>query len=176
MEMRIDLAVVAGNSAEMEKHAQEKHEAQTKQECNCAFKGFCLLRMLQYPTKASDPPKDTKEDCKSPTKECSSVTAGRRWRGGLRSEGLADPGGEASGEAAGPLLVKQGQSDQLRATALVAPICDLLPSGRHRSPPDLAAAVQESLPSRILALSRIQSYRKRALPITYSDCPYANRD
>jgi hypothetical protein len=68
MEVGVDLAIVAGDSTQVKNHTQEKHETQAKEECNCAFKGFCLLRMLQYPAKACDTPKDTKEDCESPTK------------------------------------------------------------------------------------------------------------
>ena len=68
MEVGVDLAIVAGDSTQVKNHTQEKHETQAEEECNCTFKGFCLLRMLQYPAKACDTPKDTKEDCESPTK------------------------------------------------------------------------------------------------------------
>jgi hypothetical protein len=78
MEMRVDLAVITGDPAEMENHAQEKQEAQAKQEQYCAFKGLCLLRMLQYATKACDTPKDTEEHCESPTEQCPYIITRRR--------------------------------------------------------------------------------------------------
>src|SRR5271165_5881989 len=96
--------------------------------------------MLQYCTQSEESPEATKNYRESPSQTSAKVTSWSRRRSCLRSIGLADARGEASGEAASPLLVYLGQSDDLGATALLAPIRHYLSSGRHRSPPDLAAA------------------------------------
>jgi len=129
--------------------------------------------MLQYRAQSEESPEATNSNRESPSQTSAKITSWSWRRSRLRRVGLADARGEASGEAAGSLLIKQGQSDDLGAAALIASVCHLLSSRRQRPPHSSEArrpiATEiESLQSRILALSQLQSYKEHSFFTTSS--------
>jgi hypothetical protein len=145
VEPGIDLTIVASDSTKTQEHPTNARDTEKQQNHDRVSQCDSGLRTIENTDETDEAPKEGKTYWYSPKQKRATVPA-RIWRcSGEGRIGLASTRMERARICAGPLLVEDRSSHDVRGSALVALIRIELRYGCHSAVPDLATPCDTGL-------------------------------